>query len=255
MKETTTRVSGSGQRLPRRAAAGAAGLLAACGALLISAQPALAAPVLQNTQTTVEVTPPSRAWLLILAILMVATAVQLLIEVVWNYLEWYLLNVRGWTPTHIKSPQFQQFKSGTSLLIGGVLGILFVNLTGMSLFSYFRPLVPNFVSSVPSAVDVLLTGLLIGAVTKPVHDVFALIGKTKDFMGASAIRQRELATDALASGVLKLAQSEAQALVDVPGIGPARLPVPSELGDSETGSGEGSPTERYVDLLHNRTMM
>lgn len=231
---------------------------AAAAALLVGLQPALAAPVLQETQTAqaiVQITPPSSAALVILAITMVATAVQLLIEVVWNYLEWYLLNVRGWTPSNIKSPQFQQFKSGTSLLIGGVLGIVFVNLTGMSLFEYFGPLLPSFVSGVPTAVDVLLTGLLIGAITKPVHDIFALIGKTKDFMGASAIRQRELATDALASGVLKLAQSEAQALVDVPGIGPARLPVPSELGDAESGSGEGSPTERYVDLLHNRTMM
>jgi len=219
------------------------------------------------TMTLVAVTPalaqgdpalegaPSRAALMVLAVVMVATAVQLLIEVVWNYTEWFLMNVRDWKASDIKSPQYQQFKSGTSLLIGAVLGMLVVSLTGMRLFEYFAPLLPSFVSGVPAGIDVLLTGLLIGAITKPVHDIFNLIAKLKDFLGNSAIRQRELASDALASGVLKLAQSEAQAMVDVPGIGPARLPVPNELGDGDTAPGDKSPTERYVDLLHNRTMM
>lgn len=159
---------------------------------------------------------------MVLAVVMVATTVQLLIEVVWNYTEWFLMNVRDWKASDIKSPQYQQFKSGTSLLIGAVLGMLVVSLTGMRLFEYFAPLLPSFVSGVPTGIDVLLTGLLIGAITKPVHDIFNLIAKLKDFLGNSAIRQRELASDALASGRLKLAQSEAQAMVDVPGIGPAR---------------------------------
>ena len=219
---------------------------------LATALPALAAPATQDAATSSDTT---HVWIVILAITMVAIGVQLLIEVVWNYLEWMFLNVRNWTPTRIKSPQFQQFKSGTSLLVGAVLGVLIANATGMRIFQYFEPLVPDFVSNVGNAMDVLLTGLLIGAVTKPVHDVFGLIGKTKDFLGNSAIRQRELASDALASGVLKLAQSEAQALVDIPGIGPARLPVPGELGDDRQGNADHSPTERYVDLLHNRTMM
>ncbi len=198
---------------------------------------------------------PTRAALVVLAIVMVATAVQLLIEIVWNYTEWFLMNMRDWKASDIKSPQYQQFKSGTSLLIGAVLGMMVVSITGMRLFEYYAPLLPSFVTGVPAGIDVLLTGLLIGAVTKPVHDIFNLIAKTKDFLGNSAIRQRELASDALASGVLKLAQSEAQAMVDVPGIGPARLPVPNELGDGDTEPGDKSPTERYVDLLHNRTMM
>lgn len=234
--------------IPRLGRAG----LTATGLTLLMAAPALAAAPLQESTTESSST---RALLVVLAITMVAIGVQLIIEVIWNYLEWFLMNVRNWTPSDIKSPQYQQFKSGTSLLIGAVIGIMVVNLTGMRLFQYFEPLIPAFVTDVPAAVDVLLTGLLIGAVTKPLHDLFTLLAKTKDFMGSSAIRQRELASDALASGVLKLAQSEAQALVDVPGIGPARLPVPPELADREPGSGERSPTERYVDLLHNRTMM
>jgi hypothetical protein len=226
--------------------------LGAASLTLVVAMPALAAaPLQQGTDDSA----PTRAALVVLAIVMVAIAVQLIIEVIWNYLEWFLMNLRNWTPSDIKSPQYQQFKSGTSLLIGAVVGILVVNMTGMRLFEYFEPLVPAFVTGVPAAADVLLTGLLIGAVTKPVHDLFTLVAKTKEFMGSSAIRQRELASDALASGVLKLAQSEAQALVDVPGIGPARLPVPSELADGEQGPGDRSPTERYVDLLHNHTMM
>lgn len=224
------------------------GLLAFVAAMALVAQPVLAQDTSDGGSTT-------NAWIVIMAITFVATGVQLLIEVIWNYLEWFFLNVRGWTPTDIKSPQFSQFKSGTSLAIGAVLGVLIANVTGMGIFQYFEPIVPAFVSNVGSAMDVLLTGLLIGAITKPVHDLFGLITKTKDFMGNSAIRQRELASDALASGVLKLAQSEAQALVDVPGIGPARLPVPGELDDENVHPGDKSSTDRYVDLLHNRTMM
>lgn len=217
---------------------------------VLNAAPVLAAPLGQTEEAA-----PTRAALMVLAIVMVAIAVQLLIEVIWNYTEWYLMNVRGWKASDIKSPQHQQFKSGTSLLVGAVVGMLMVNMTGMRLFQYFEPLLPAFVTGVPAGVDVLLTGLLIGAVTKPVHDLFSLIAKARDFLGNSAIRQRELASDALASGVLKLAQSEAQALVDVPGIGTQRIPVPGSQGEGDEGGGDKSLTERYVDLLHNRTMM
>jgi hypothetical protein len=60
--------------------------------------------------------------------------------------------------------------------------------------------------------------------------------------------------------VLKLAQSEAQATVDIPGIGPARIPTAAAgarpYGDEEEDvAEEKSATERYVDLLHRRTMM
>jgi hypothetical protein len=225
-------------------------LLSSLTMTLAVTTPALAAPLGQTTEDV-----RSQWWLVVLAVVMVATVVQLIIEVGWNYLEWYLMNMRGWQPTDIKSPQYQQFKSGTSLLIGSVVGVLVANLTGMRLFEYFEPLLPTFVSDVPTAVDVLLTGLLIGALTKPVHDLFGLLSQTKEFVGMAAIHQRELASDALASGVLKLAQSEAQALVDVPGIGPARLPVPSEIAGEGEGEGDQSATQRYVDLLHNQTMM
>ncbi len=227
-------------------------VLALSALAAFAASPLLAAAPAQEPIVTAGA--PTRAALVVLAVIMVAIAVQLLIEVVWNYLEWFLINMRGWKASDIKSPAYQQFKSGTSLLIGAVLGVLIASSTGMRLFQYFEPLLPDFVSGVPAGIDVLLTGLLVGAITKPVHDLFSLVAKTKEFMGSSAIRQRELASDALASGVLKLAQSEAQALVDVPGIGPARLPVPGVLAEDEAGS-DRSPTERYVDLLHNRTMM
>ena len=63
---------------------------------------------------------------------------------------------------------------------------------------------------------------------------------------------------ALAEGVLKLAQSEAQAMVDVPGVGPARLPMGgsargSTLESDEVDDEEPSATERYIAILHNRT--
>lgn len=197
--------------------------------------------------------PETRAWLVVLAVVLVATAVQLLIEVTWNYVEWVLISTRNWQPTDLNSPQYLQFKGGTSLVFGALIGVIVANLTGMRLFEYLQPLLPAFVSGVPVAIDVLLTGLLIGAVTRPVHDLFGLLGRTRELIGNLAIKKREEASDALAGGVLKLAQSEAQALVDVPGIGPARLPVPG--GAEEPGEGGKSPTERYVELLHNRTMM
>ncbi|MDQ3250027.1 MAG: hypothetical protein M3Q45_12580, partial [Chloroflexota bacterium] len=59
--------------------------------------------------------------------------------------------------------------------------------------------------------------------------------------------------------VLKLAQSDAQAMVDIPGIGPARLSTaanPYPNGDEEGGEKEEkSATEKYVDLLRNRTWL
>ena len=230
------------------------GLLAATGALALAPRVALAQDAAQGAAlaAAADVTA-SRAWLVVLAVVLVATAVQLVIEVAWNYVEWVLISTRGWQPTDLNSPQYLQFKGGTSLVFGALVGVIVANLTGMRLFEYLQPLLPAFVSGVPVAIDVLLTGLLIGAVTRPVHDIFGLLGRTRELIGNLAIKKREEASDALASGVLKLAQSEAQALVDVPSIGPARLPVPG--GAEEPGEGGKSPTERYVELLHNRTMM
>lgn len=214
-----------------------------------SVTPAFAAPLLQTDDNQ-----PTYAWLVVLAIILAAVAIQLLIEVFWNYLEWLLLNMGKWQPLQLRAPAYRQFKSGTSLLFGALLGVLVANFTGMRLFEYLQPFVPAFVSAVPQAIDVLITGLLIGAITAPVHDLFGLLTQFRNMAASNALKQRELAADALANAVLKLAQSEAQATVDVPGIGLTHLPTASADGDTNNAAGvEKSATERQIDLLHNRT--
>jgi hypothetical protein len=144
------------------------------------------------------------------------------------------------------------------MVLGVILGILVANVLSLQLFAFLAPTVPGFLANVPATWDLLITGFLIGAGSKPAHDILGVITQLKNFLNTSAIRQRESAAAALAEGVLKLAQSEAQAMVDVPGVGPSRLPMGSSRGglaqeteDAETP--EQSATERYIEILHRRT--
>jgi hypothetical protein len=198
-------------------------------------------------------------WPALTPILLASVGVERAVEIIWNYLEWFLLGVLKWDPAQLKAPQYTQFKSGTSLVFGVVLGILLTNFTAIRLFEYLRPLTPGLFDGMPAVWDVLITGFIIGTGSKPAHDILGILTQFKNFLGNSAIRQREAAGAALAEGVLKLAQSEAQATVDIPGIGPARIPTAASArpyGDEEEDvAGEKSATERYVDLLHRRTMM
>ncbi len=231
----------------------AVGMLGA-GLLLIGrADMLLAAPLLQDPTGQ-----PSPIWPTILAIVAASFVLERGVEIVWNYLEWALLNFAGWTPARLRSPQFGQFKSGTSLLVAAVLGILIANTTSMRLFAQLEPLAPALLAGVSDTWDVLVTGLLIGASTKPVHEIMGILTHFSDYLANNATKQREQAGAALAEGVLKLAESEAQSMIDVPGIGPTRIDMGSgpDSGDSDSESREGSsPTDNYIDVLHNRTSM
>lgn len=229
--------------------------------LALSAPAALwaAAPV---QETTTQVTVPNAAlteepslWLVLLPLFAAAIAVERLIEVVWNYIDWALLNMRGWQPAELRTTQYQQFKSGTSLVLGIVLGVLISNYTGMRLFDYLRPLTPRLLAEVPAVWDVLITGFIIGAGTKPMHDLLGIITQTKNLLGSSAVKQREAAGAMMAEGVLKLAQSDAQALIDVPGVGPARLSSGNahRADDDEPIPSPISTTEQYIRTIHERT--
>jgi hypothetical protein len=187
-----------------------------------------------------------------------AIAVERFIEVLWNYIDWALLNMRGWQPANLQASQYTQFKSGTSLVLAVVLGVLIANYTGMRLFDYLRPLTPRLLDAVPAVWDVLITGFVIGAGTKPTHDLLGIITQTKNLLGSSALKQRETAGAMLAEGVLKLAQSDAQAMIDVPGVGPARL----STGNHRHGDDDDEPipsaistTEQYIRTIHERTTM
>lgn len=192
-------------------------------------------------------------------LLTAAVGVERAIEIIWNYVEWALLSFLGWQPDQLKSPQYLQFKSGTSMILGVILGILVANFMALRLFTFLAPAVPGLLDNVPATWDLLITGFLIGAGSKPAHDILGIITQLKNFLSNSAIRQRESAASALAEGVLKLAQSEAQAMVDVPGVGPARLPMGSASrgvgmnGEEEEEEAASSATERYINILHNRT--
>ncbi len=192
-------------------------------------------------------------------ILTAAVGVERAIEIIWNYIEWALLSFLDWQPEQLKSPHYQQFKSGTSMVLGVILGIVVANIASMRLFAYLSPGVPGLLDGITPSWDLLITGFLIGAGAKPAHEILGVITQLKYFLNTSAIRQRESAAAALAEGVLKLAQSEAQATVDVPGVGPARLPMAGTargLGSTEEDEEavpEQSATERYIDLLQSRT--
>lgn len=197
---------------------------------------------------------PLSLWPVLLPLMASSLAIERMVELFWNYIDWYLMNGRDWEPAQMKSAQYVQFKSGTSLVIGVVLGILISNFTGMRLFEYLRPLVPNFLDSAPGAWDVIVTGFIIGAGTKPIHDLLGMLTETKHLLGYSAIKQREIAGAAVADSMLKIAQSEAQLMIDVPGVGPARL---SALSDGEQAA-EGdafSSAVGYMDDIRNRTVM
>lgn len=200
----------------------------------------------------------SSVWPVLLPILTAALGVERAIEIIWNYLEWILLSFGRWQAEQLKSPQYLQFKSGTSLVFGVILGIMVTNFTGIRLFELLRPTTPGLWDTMPITWDILLTGFIIGAGSKPAHDILGIITQLKNFLSTSAIRQRETAAAALADGVLKLAQSEAQAMVDVPGVGPSRIPMgPTSRGlpgeEEEADLVEQSTTERYIDLLRSRT--
>lgn len=194
----------------------------------------------------------------LLPILLAAVGVERAIEIIWNYLEWILLSFGRWQAEQLKSPQYLQFKSGTSLVFGVMLGIIVTNFTGIRLFELLRPGAAGLLDNMPITWDILITGFIIGAGAKPAHDLLGILTQIKFFLNTSAIRQRETAAAALADGVLKLAQSEAQAMVDVPGVGPARIPMGSAARglpgeEEETDTVEKSATERYIEILRRRT--
>jgi len=222
------------------------------GALMLAANPgvARAASGLQETGgNSVNI------WLLILPIATASLIVERVVELVWNLMEWLALNFGSLRPAGLKSPQYVQFKSGISLLLGVVIGILAANFMGLHLLDYLRPLMPGLLDNVPASWDVLIAGLIVGAMTKPVHETLGILTEFKNFLGGAAIRQREAAGAELADGILKLSESETQGMLDVPGIGPA--PIDGGM-DGEGGETEATPLakqEAYADMLHNRTVM
>ncbi len=232
------------------------GLAAAILALALPTKTLLAATSAQEVAENVAENSDPSLWMVLLPLLAASLAVERLVEVLWNYIDWTLLNTRGWEPANLRASQYTQFKSGTSLVLAVVVGVIIANYTGMRFFDYLRPLTPRLLESVPAVWDVLITGFVIGAATKPIHDLLGIITQTKNLLGSSALKQRESAGAMMAEGVLKLAQSDAQALIDVPGVGPARLATAGRRhgdDDDEPIPTALSTTEQYIRTIHERT--
>ena len=60
----------------------------------------------------------------------------------------------------------------------------------MRVFQQFEPLAPSLLADVPTSWDIIITGAIIGAGAKPIHDLLGILTKFKDFLDKSAIRSR-----------------------------------------------------------------
>jgi hypothetical protein len=225
------------------------------GALLLAALATFAPRVLHAAATQQDAAAAPSLWPLLLALLAAAFAVERILELIWNYVEWILLNTKRMHATDIKSSSYVKFKSGTSVLLSAIAGIALAGLFTLHLFAALQPLALGLIGPIPANWDVLFSGVVVGVLAKPIHDVIGIFAGLKNFLDGAAVHQREAAGAALADGVLKLAQSDAQSMIEVPGMGPTRLSGAYEVEEPTAAAEEPSPTDRYIEILHNRTSM
>lgn len=223
----------------------------------------LTAPIAAAAGLGQEAASGPAIWPVLLPLLAAAASVERAVELGWNYVEWALIRFVGWRPSDLKSASYGQFKSGTSLLAGVVLGIVVVNFSSMRLMAHLQPLIPTFFVGDATQMglwDVLITGAVVGAGSKPAHDILGIITQIKNFTGNSAIKQREEAGAALADGILKLGQSQQPAPaynIDVPGMGPSAMGSPAATARSRMLEESGSRSapevnvERYAKAIHD----
>jgi len=226
-----------------------AGVLLFAGLLGLAPRTLYAATMQQETPAA-----PS-LWPLLLALFAAAFAVERLMELLWNYLEWVLLSSRRLHATDLKSANYVKFKSGTSVLLGAIAGVGLAGLFTLHLFAALQPLALGFIGPIPANWDVVLSGVVVGVLAKPIHDVIGIFAGLKNYLDGAAVHRREAAGAAMADGVLKLAQSDAQSMIEVPGLGPTRLSGAYDPQDVAAPADEQSPTDRYIEILHNRTSM
>ncbi|HAJ37168.1 MAG TPA: hypothetical protein DCL15_15965 [Chloroflexi bacterium] len=219
--------------------------LAGIGALLPLV--ANAAPAQQESAAS-----PS-LWPLLLTLLATAFAIERLLELLWNYLEWILLNTKRLHATDLKSSAYVKFKSGTCVLLGAIVGVGVAGLFTLHLLAALQPLALGFIGPIPASWDIVLSGIVVGVLAKPIHDSIGILAGLRNLLDGAAVRQREEAGAAMADGVLKLAQSDAQSMIEVPGMGPTRLSGAYAPEDAATS--EDAPTDKYIEILHNRTSM
>ena len=214
-------------------------------------------PVGVNSATLRQESAPATPspWPVVLAMFALAFAVERVVELLWDILEWLLLNLGRWHAARLKTTPYLQFKRGASILLACTFGVLLASVLNLHLFASLQYIVPGFAIAVPANWDVVVTGLIIGATAKPLHDLIGLLAELKSFMSNASLRQREAAGAALADGVLKLAQSEQQNMIEVPGLGPTSLTSNGNYGEAASPVSDKSATDKYIEILHDRTMM
>jgi len=229
----------------------------------------LTAPIAAAAELAQDAAGDPAIWPILLPLLAAAASVERAVELGWNYVEWGLMRFAGWRPSDLKAASYSQFKSGTSLLAGVVLGIFVVNFSTMRLMAHLQPLIPTFFVGDASQMglwDVLITGAVVGAGSKPAHDILGIITQIKNFTGNSALKQREEAGAALAEGIMRLSgqsqPSPAAYSIDVPGMGPSAVGGSAAAARSrmleETGGRAPTPevsVERYARAIHDNLYM
>lgn len=230
----------------------------------------LTAPIAAAAELAQDAAGDPAIWPVLLPLLAAAASVERAVELGWNYVEWGLMRFAGWRPSDLKTASYSQFKSGTSLLAGVVLGIFVVNFSTMRLMAHLQPLIPTFFVGDASQMglwDVLITGAVVGAGSKPAHDILGIITQLKNFTGNSALKQREEAGAALAEGILRLSNSQNQQptaaySIDVPGMGPSAVGGSAAAARSrmlEEGGGRSATPEvnleRYARAIHDNLYM
>ena len=180
-------------------------------ALLWGATGVHAAPLLQDAGSSPAI---SEAFAPLLA---AAVSVERVVEIGWNYVEWGVVRYAGWRADELKTPQYAQFKGASSTVAAIVLGIIVVNYSNLRLFAFLQSDLGSFAANVPATWDIIITGLLVGAGSKPAHDILGLITRFKNLVGNTSLRQREEAGSAVADYILKLGQADSMSSMDVPG--------------------------------------
>lgn len=148
------------------------------------------------------------AWPLIVPMLAASASIERVLEMSWNFAEWGLTGVGSWSATDLKKPAYQQFKSGLSLLAANALGIGIASYTDVRVLTYLQPESLGLFDQVPVSWDIILTGLLIGAGTKPAHDILGLVTRLKNLVGNLGVRQREQAGLYAADASTRMAEQE-----------------------------------------------
>ncbi len=182
------------------------------------------------------------AWPLVVPMLAASASVERVLEMGWNLLEWFLLRVGGWQAEDLKRADYQQFKSGFSLLLANLLGVFITSYTDVRLLSYLQPEVNGLFDQIPVSWDILLSGVLIGSGTKPIHDVLGMVSRLKTLLGSFSQAQRERAGVFAAETIQRLQEAQTPGPQSLVPHQPTVRTAPPTAANSTTD--EPAPTTR-----------